>query len=710
MFVSFLMPHVDRGAGPLFHLIMLLQMSRFTPEDICFIGDDAYFAEEHVPFGETLALGTIEFTCVDQERFRAYRKATIPFDAVAPLYAGGRSHLDAFRDLLTGVQPALVTALGAALETLSVAPQEIEAFLTWANCPSLSALAAGIGKPVIHNELGPFRGPSYQDTVYFDFQGVNGNTTPSIAWHDRAALAAQLDGVSLLSSSELRSLLYRGTDPEALETGQQQAQEAAPEEIQEEGQVESQEEDQAEALEEVQKEIAEVVPAEAQAETQEAAEEEVPEAARRYAVGVALQVEDDSNTLAYGRGYDAIRLLYQALRNRSPEQVLVRSHPGARLAYRGGLGDTDTSPSSLAFLQRIGHLLTINSSVAAEAALWNVPYTTLGDTPFAVMSTPLETSADTGAAAPAVPDQGMDTPLPAHATAESGSAPDPLLNALMLGYLVPGALLFDPGYYRWRIAGATLGACIARHLDTLRRDGADGREESLPGLAGAEAALGAGTPHRNAALWSASRSLTRTIAALEVQAAGLAEQLSAAISERDKNWEERCWFQTNLQSVEQEIEPLRTEHDTLRLAFAKLQGEADVLRQGIETAREQAAAAQASVALALKAQLSAADAFTAEAQALRVRHGEMEQAVVAQQARLDAAFKAEAQALQARHGEMEQSLAAVQRRLGELAGELGQSRTRQATAEAQSSALLDELHRTQRERIDALARGPMPGR
>ena len=41
MFVSFLMPHVDRGAGPLFHLIMLLQMSRFTPEDICFIGDDA---------------------------------------------------------------------------------------------------------------------------------------------------------------------------------------------------------------------------------------------------------------------------------------------------------------------------------------------------------------------------------------------------------------------------------------------------------------------------------------------------------------------------------------------------------------------------------------------------------------------------------------------------------------------------------------------
>lgn len=705
MFVSFLMPHVDRGAGPLFHLIMLLQMSRFAPEDICFIGDDACFAEEHVPFGETLALGTIEFTCVDQERFRAYRKATIPFDAVAPLYAGGRSHLDAFRDLLTGVQAPLVTALGAALETLSVAPQEIEAFLTWANCPSLSSLAAGLGKPVIHNELGPFRGPSYQDTVYFDFQGVNGNTTPSTAWHDHAALAAELDGVALLPGGELRSLLYRGTVPEV--------QEAAPEETREEEQEDSQQEAQVESLEEAREEVPEAASEEAgepaAEETSQEAPQDVAGAARRYAVGVALQVEDDSNTLAYGRGYDAIRLLYQALRNQAPEQVLVRSHPGARLAYRGGLGDTDASPSSLAFLQRIGHLLTINSSVAAEAALWNVPYTTLGDTPFSVMSRPLETSGDVGAAAPVLPDQGADAPLQPH-EAEADSVPDPLLNALMLGYLVPSALLFDPEYYRWRIAGASLGACIARHLETLRRDIVDEGADSLPGLAGTEAALGAGVPHQNAALWSASRSLTRTIAALDVQVAALAQQLSAAISERDKNWEERCWFQTNLQSVEQEIEPLRTEHDTLRLAFAKLQGEADVLRQEMYIAREQSAAAQASVALALKAQLAAADAFTAEAQALRVRHGEMERAVVAQQARLDETFKAEAQALQARHGEMEQALAAVQHRLDALAGELGQSRIRQATAEAQSSALLDELHRTQRERIDALARGPMPGR
>lgn len=638
MFVSFLMPHVDRGAGPLFHLIMLLQMSRFAPDEICFIGDDAYFAEEHVPFGEELALGTMRFTCVGQERFRAYRRAAVPFDTVAPLYADGRNHLDAFQALLTQPQPALTAALGAALDALAVAPDSIEAFLTWANCPSLSAFAVGLGKPVIHNELGPFRGPTYQDTVYFDFQGVNGNTTPATAWRDADALAVQLGGIQLLSAGELRSLLYRGAAPEA--------------------------------------------PTDADA------------GKGRYPLGVALQVEDDSNTLAYGRGYDAIRLLYQALRNLPPERVLVRSHPGARLGYRGGLGENDTSPSSLAFLQRIDRLLTINSSVAAEAALWGVPYTVLGDTPFALLSVPLEGPRSEGAAA-ATTDQGAAQPVPPEAEpakpeaepvqpeaepVEHDSAPDPKLNALMLGYLVPGALLFDPDYYRWRLAGASLGECIERHLEILRRNALHvGEEAALPALAGRVASApfgGADNPHRNPALWSATRSLSRSAAALENRVDELTAQLSAALAEREKNWEERCWFQTNLQRVEKEIEPISKERDTLRLALAKQQGEVDVLKHGMEAAREQAAAAQASVTLALKAQLAAADAFTVEAQAL-----------------------------QARYDKMERALAAVQQRFDELTGELSQAHTRQATAEAQSRALLDELHRTQRERIDALARG-----
>ena len=561
MFVSFLMPHVDRGAGPLFHLIMLLQMSRFAPGEICFIGDDAYFAEEHIPFGEELALGTMRFTCVSQERYRAYARASLPFSSVAALYTDGRHHLDAFKELLTAEHAPLVAALSDALGRLGVSGEAIEAFLTWSNCPSLSALAARIGKPVIHNELGPFRGRAYQDTAYFDFRGVNGNTTPA-AWADRSALAAELEGAECLTGEDLRTLLYCGEPPAQADPG-----------------------------------------------------------GARYPLGVALQVEDDSNTVAYGRGYDAIRLLYQAQRNFAPDQVLVRSHPGAHFAYRGGLGDQDTSPTSVDFLQRIEHLVTINSSVAAEAALWGLPFTTFGETPF----------------------EGLSSPLPPAPAPQAASGPDPLLNALLLAYLVPGNLLYDPEYYRWRLAGATLRDCLARHLQVLRRNAVH-TQGALPDLsptpaAQTEAPAGAGMPQRNPALWSATRSLSRSAEALQKQLAELETRYAAAIAERDEIWAARCWFQTQCERIETEMQSLKVERDTLRVALAK-QSELDLFRQEL---------------------------------ALR----------------------------DARYAEVAATLAEMRQRFDAFEAQ-------QAIAEAQNNALLEELNRTQRERIEALERAASP--
>ena len=43
MFVSFLLPHIDRGHGPLFEWVMLLQASRFRPGELAFVADDRYF-------------------------------------------------------------------------------------------------------------------------------------------------------------------------------------------------------------------------------------------------------------------------------------------------------------------------------------------------------------------------------------------------------------------------------------------------------------------------------------------------------------------------------------------------------------------------------------------------------------------------------------------------------------------------------------------
>ena len=45
MFVSFLLPYIDRGSGPLYHWVMLAQMAHFAPRDIAFIGDNSYFDE-----------------------------------------------------------------------------------------------------------------------------------------------------------------------------------------------------------------------------------------------------------------------------------------------------------------------------------------------------------------------------------------------------------------------------------------------------------------------------------------------------------------------------------------------------------------------------------------------------------------------------------------------------------------------------------------
>jgi peptidoglycan hydrolase CwlO-like protein len=642
MFASFLMPHIDRGAGPLFHLIMLFQMSRFAPEEICFLGDDVYFDEQHVPFGEELLLGTSRFTCVSQERFRAYRKAALPFEAVAALYEDGRSHLDAFQSLLTADHPPLRDAILAGLAGMNVEPGTLEAFLTWSNCPALSALAATLGVPVIHNELGPLRAPAYQDTVFFDFEGVNGNSTPATRWRERDVLAAQLDGADCLPTAQLRALLYQGSMP---------------------------------------------------------ADDEAANPPVRYPLGVALQVEDDSNTVAYGRGYDATRLLYRALRDLAPEQVLVRSHPSARFAYRGGLGLADDSPSSLAFLRRIAHLVTINSSVAAEAALWGVPFTTFGDTPFAVLSSPM----DTGAAPPP----------------PSADVPDITLNALLVAYLVPATLLFDPEYYRWRLGGATLRDCFERHLGVFKRQATRAQATALPALRdpvlGVPPAATPGMPHRNSALWSATRSVTRDAARQQAQIASLTArgeeleaQLASVMAERDKIWDERCWFQTNLERVEQEILGLHGERDTLHAALAEQQEKlATELKAHVATVVAAAVGAEAEAVRTRHAEiervLTALNGRVDELGQLRARHEETVRALAALNGRVN-----ELGELRARHSETEDALATLNDRFDSLGVLLTDAQRRYATAEAQSDALLGELNRTMLERIEALGRVEQP--
>ncbi|WP_225780859.1 hypothetical protein [Xenophilus sp. Marseille-Q4582] len=429
MFVSVLLPFVDRGSGPLFHWVMLAQMARFEVEDVAFIGDSAYFDESSIPFGDWLKLGGLRFQCPDQRKFRAFHKIELAPELFADMAVRiGGGHLDLFRHLLTEPDPAFAACLEQHLRELAQ-HNDIEALLSWCNLPALSRAAAQMGGvPVIHNELGPLRSPLYRDTIYFDFHGVNGCTSPPTWSQDW--VRQQLEGSDLLEPARLRGLLVA-------DSARVQALERTP---------------------------------------------------PVFRAGVALQVEDDSNVVAYASGWTPLQLLYDAIGRFGADQVSVRGHPGAHFVYRGGLGQADASTDSLAFLASVEELVSVNSSLLAEAALWGRRFDAKGDTPMRFLA------------------QALATREPEWAKVA--------LNAFFLAYLVPADLLFDPAYYRWRLTMPTLARCHERHMAALHLRSGTAIEE-LPG--GSDGLRASGGLVRVPALWTGTLSLERQLEQIRVQ-------------------------------------------------------------------------------------------------------------------------------------------------------------------------------------------------
>ncbi len=298
----------------------------------------------------------------------------------------GGNPIAAFRRLLS----ERVACLDAAFADILAQPgaRDIEAILTWCNCPSLEAAAAARGIPVVHLEIGPLRWPHYRPTAYLDFCGVNGNTEA-----ERRYLASGF-GAQGFDIDALRRFFH---------------------------------------------------PA------------DLPASSPRYGLGVALQVEDDSNLIAFGNGFDNQAMLaYAQLRER--HDVLVRAHPGSLFTLKPGGYTVDDSADSIAFIRRCERLLTINSSVGLEALLLDMPVEVLGDCAHRFIA----------------------------------EAPDAQERAARLAfylfaYLVPMALIFDAGYLRFRLARPTEAAIVVRHLDAylggdVRRHGLDGGvDEAIQG-------------------------------------------------------------------------------------------------------------------------------------------------------------------------------------------------------------------------------------
>lgn len=190
----------------------------------------------------------------------------------------------------------------------------------------------------------------------------------------------------------------------------------------------------------------------------------LPEAAprgRRFSVGVALQGEDN----ARAHGIDALDLVSMARQHHPREAVLLRSHPGALARWSETLAVPDTSPSAAAFVQQCETVMTVSSGTALEALLLGRRAVVVGDSPLAI-------AADRHLAAP---DRRPETEQLR------------VLNFLVFGYLVPGPLMFDAAYVRWRLTNPCELDIYRYHQRWYRRHWLAAPQPAASGLA-----LGAG--------------------------------------------------------------------------------------------------------------------------------------------------------------------------------------------------------------------------
>lgn len=159
-------------------------------------------------------------------------------------------------------------------------------------------------------------------------------------------------------------------------------------------------------------------------------------------VGIVLQVEDDSNLVAFGNGMDNQSIILAACSQVATSSLLIRPHPGSLFTLREGSIPIDESPTSLEFVARCKKLMTINSSVALEALFLGVPVTMFGDSSLCHLATE-----------------------PPHSVS--------LVRRLafyLFAYLVPRSCQLDPCYLRFRLDEPDEKAIIEYHLDCYMRD------------------------------------------------------------------------------------------------------------------------------------------------------------------------------------------------------------------------------------------------
>ncbi|HHQ6721307.1 TPA: GT99 family glycosyltransferase N-terminal domain-containing protein [Serratia fonticola] len=175
-----------------------------------------------------------------------------------------------------------------------------------------------------------------------------------------------------------------------------------------------------------------------------------------FDVGLAMQVEDDSNIIAYSHGFDNLSMISYAQTLCSEDKLLIRPHPGSRFQLKDGNVNVDASPNSLEFLYRCQQVLTINSSVGLEGLLLQKPVQVLGDSSYSFI-----------------------------ADAESESERVNRMAFYLLSYLVPFDLIFDSEYLYFRLSNPAEIDIVNYHINNFLSE-----TDTLAGMKGKAMTVG----------------------------------------------------------------------------------------------------------------------------------------------------------------------------------------------------------------------------
>lgn len=263
----------------------------------------------------------------------------------------------------------------------------------------------------------------------------------------------------------------------------------------------------------------------------------LPSSSENQVAGIVLQVEDDSNIIAYSHNFTNISLISYVRQQHALENILVRAHPGSLFRLRDDIFSIDASANSLEFIQKCHSIYTINSSVGLEALLCEKKTNILGDCSYAFV-------------------------------AEETSGPN-RVNAMafyLFAYLVPFELTFNLEYLRFRLDHPAELDIVRKHLQFYSKM-PDEREENSHTLSTLiNEAISKDITMRTI--------LENSLAQNNKQLEDLKTQLAAEVTEREK-------LAAAITKLQQTADLAAKDRDILVSALTVKQDEVDRMRRSL---------------------------------------------------------------------------------------------------------------------------------